>query len=191
MLELLSNLKKTGVLGVPSVPVVKSCTYEMRSGVPAVFQGVPEPQEHHGTPRGTPRIPDKALKLIEEHREHREKGVLALEPPDLWRERLARLDPAAPPAGCPADRWAQLVGDCLWLADRHGCNAAALGWTASDLFGLDDSHDGWGGLADRLEGARRVTLSNSVAHWRSDDLEGWLWRRTLRPMRAIWEVQKI
>lgn len=109
--------------------------------------------------------------------------------PDAWQVALARLDAATAPQGFTSARWRQLVEDARWLADRHGSSAAALGWSASDLFGLDDTLDGWGGLADRLRGAKRVNFTDTVAHWRSDELDGWLWRRTLRPMRAIWEMQ--
>jgi hypothetical protein len=108
-----------------------------------------------------------------------------------WHAELERLDAAAAPSGSNPQHWRQLVDDARWLADRHADSAAALGWTASDLFGLDDMRDGWGGLADRLEGARRVTFTDTVARWRSDQIDGWLWRHTLRPMRAIWEVKEI
>ena len=57
-------------------------------------------------------------------------------------------------------------------------------WLAGDLSGLDDQRDGWGGLADRMNGA----FTDSPARWQSDDLEGLLWRRTLRPMPMIREV---
>lgn len=110
--------------------------------------------------------------------------------PIAWQAALTRLDAATTPEGFTPARWRELVEDARWLADRHGGSAAALGWTASDLFGLDDTLDGWGGLADRLKGARRATFTDTVARWRSDAEDGWLWRRTLRPMRAMWEMQE-
>ncbi len=114
-------------------------------------------------------------------------GYVAPAGPRQWQAELARLDAATIQEGYTAQRWLQLVEDARWLADWHACSAAALCWTASDLFGLDETRDGWGGLADRLEGARRVTFTDTVARWRSDHVDGWLWRRTLGPMQPIWE----
>lgn len=105
-----------------------------------------------------------------------------------WAVALGALRASDPPLGIDPARWPLLLADAIWLCREHGKAAAALGWTASDLFGVD-SLPGWGGLADRLRGARRVTLTDTVGHWRSDAEDGWLWRRTLRPMRTIWEHQ--
>lgn len=109
--------------------------------------------------------------------------------PTAWQDALARLDAAMPAPGYAPERWWQLVEDARWLADRHGRAAAALGWTASVLFGLDATLDGWGGVADRLRGARRVAFTDRLAHWRGEELEGWLWRRTLRPMAPLWHAR--
>lgn len=108
--------------------------------------------------------------------------------PDQWQTALASIDAAIAPQALTRVRWRQLLDDARWLADQHGPSASALGWTASDLFGVDDILDGWGGLADRLRGARRAKFTDTIVRWRSDHEDGWLWRRTLRPMRTIWEV---
>ena len=105
-----------------------------------------------------------------------------------WHSRLAKLAPDAPPIGFSRERWRELVEDAWWLARHHGDKVAAMGWGASDLFGLDLSLDGWGGLADRLFGARRVTFSDRIAHWQQSSDEGWLWRSTLCAMVPIWEA---
>ena len=109
--------------------------------------------------------------------------------PAYWIAKLAAFSPYQPRSGIVADRWRTLLADARWLAECHGEAAAALGWTASDLFGLDPL-PGWGGLADRLDGARHLALTDRIAHWRDDDLEGWLWRRTLRPMPTLWEFAR-
>ena len=54
--------------------------------------------------------------------------------------------------------------------------------------GLLQRFDGWGGVVDRLGGARSLAFTDSLAHWQPDDLDVWLWRGTLRPMRTVWEV---
>jgi len=104
-----------------------------------------------------------------------------------WSRAIAGLHQGCPPEGIAPERWSMLVADAAWLCRTHGGAAAALGWTASQLFGLDPL-PGWGGLSDRLKGSRRVTLTAAVGHWRTDDEEGWLWRGTLRPLPVIWEV---
>jgi len=85
------------------------------------------------------------------------------------------------------ERWRELIDDARWLAREHGRAAYALGWTTDDLFGLDEQRDGWGGVADRLKGVRRVAFTDTVAHWRTAEEDGWLWRRSLRPMMTLWE----
>ena len=107
--------------------------------------------------------------------------------PAAWLAALAALDTSRPPAGIAPDLWPMILADAQWIARTHGENAAALGWTASDLFGLSD-YPGEGGLADRLNGARRIAFTSSVAHWRGEDCEGWLWRRTLTAKPLIWEA---
>ncbi len=107
--------------------------------------------------------------------------------PADWQTALARLDAYQPPASISLDRWTVLVHDARWLASTNSASAFALGWNASDLFGLSD-HAGEGGLADRLHGADHVAFTDTVAHWRSEVLDGWLWRKSLRPMPTIWEV---
>lgn len=108
--------------------------------------------------------------------------------PAAWLDALAHIDATCPPAGYNADLWRCLLADARWLCERHGRAAAALGWTASDLFGFDPL-PGWGGLADRLEGARKLVLTDRIAHWRSEDCEGWLWRQTLTAKPVIWDAK--
>lgn len=105
-----------------------------------------------------------------------------------WLPALAAIDLCKPAAGMAAERWAQLVEDARWIASAHGTVAAALGWRASDLFGIDPAHDGWGGLVDRLAGARVLKLTANVAHWRNQDGDGWLWRESLTPKPLLWDT---
>ena len=116
------------------------------------------------------------------------KSVVSADPA-AWFAALAALDTSRPPAGIAPDLWPVILSDARWIARVHGDAAAALGWSASDLFGLAD-YPGNGGLADRLEGARRLAFTSGVAHWRGEELEGWLWRRTLTAKPPIWEIAR-
>jgi hypothetical protein len=179
-------------LGVPRVPGVPARFPAGFSGTPENLVGVPGVLEHKGgtprTPTGTPEDLHKVLKHIEEHREHPEHRKVAGSADDsLWGRRIAPLGLNDAPSGFDLERWGTLLADARWLAEVHGETAAKLGWTASDLFGLDPQ-PGWGGLADRLDGARQVNLTDQLARWRSGAAIGWLRRLALRPMRTIWEV---
>ncbi len=112
--------------------------------------------------------------------------VTALDP-IAWVTALSSFEASRPPGGIALDRWRILLADARWLARSHGEAAAAFGWSASGLFGIDPM-PGWGGVADRLEGARCLAFTASVAHWQGNDCEGWLWRRTLTPKPLLWEL---
>lgn len=109
--------------------------------------------------------------------------------PAAWFASLELLAPSKPPTGIDAEWWQVLIADARWLARHHAESAASLGWSASDLFGVRPQFGpGEGGVADRLDGARRIAFTGNVAHWQSPDAEGWLWRRTLDPKPLLWEV---
>jgi len=88
--------------------------------------------------------------------------------PRAWAEALARLDPAAPPAGIPLSRWVQFVNDCgHFVDDRWTTRAHALGWTPLELFGCNrrrrvDRFDK-SGLLWQIDGARLILLSANTA----------------------------
>jgi hypothetical protein len=108
--------------------------------------------------------------------------------PANWTAALAAINANRAPASYDPDRWRDLLTNARWLCHYHGPAAAALGWTASDLFGIGPA-SGWGGLADRLEGARNLVLTDRIAHWRGPDIDGRLWRESMRlPMPPIWEI---
>ena len=189
MLDWLDLIPNLGVPGVPGVPARFSAGLR---GTPANVAGVPGVPEHQrgtpGTPAGTPAAIHKTLKNIEEHPEHpehRKNDGLALY--SGWVRQLARLDTSRAPAGIAPSLWPMILADALWIARVHGEAAAAFGWSASDLFGIG-REPGNGGLADRLEGARWLAFTAGVAHWRGDDGEGWLWRRTLTAKPVLWDA---
>jgi hypothetical protein len=83
-----------------------------------------------------------------------------------WRGNLARLAVTEPLHGVDARRWRQLLDDADWLLEHFGRQAACDGWPAADLFGVLPGRDGWGGVADRLQGSRSLVMSADRASWR-------------------------
>jgi hypothetical protein len=83
-----------------------------------------------------------------------------------WHRQLTVLDVYEPPEGFDQRRWGTLVDDCCWLYATHASRLVRDGWSAADLFAVIPSQRGWGGLADRLLGARNVLFDDaSKAHW--------------------------
>jgi hypothetical protein len=107
--------------------------------------------------------------------------------PNRWGFALAGIDPNRPAQGFDPAHWRGLVADAIWLCRVHGDAAHRLGWSASDLFGIGLS-GGMGGLADYLTGARHLAFTDTVAHWRNAEGEGWLWRKSLDPKPLLWEA---
>lgn len=69
--------------------------------------------------------------------------------PIEWAEGFATLQTALPPRSMTESRWRQIIDDAGRFLDRWAANAAALGWTTLDVFGVhpgapEASHDGKG-----------------------------------------------
>lgn len=75
-----------------------------------------------------------------------------------WHRHLAALDDLKPPPGYALNWWAQAVRDAWWIYENFASRAVRDGWSAYDLFGLLPWHPGWGGLCDRLRGARNLKM---------------------------------
>lgn len=67
------------------------------------------------------------------------------EAPAAWARAIATLWMADPPLRFTPERWRELLFDCERLATQWGFKAAALGWSALDLFGCSP------GFARRLD----------------------------------------
>jgi hypothetical protein len=55
----------------------------------------------------------------------------------IWAAGLRRLNPDRPVGGFHHDHWLAVVQDAWDLLSTWGDDAAALGWTSADLFGVD------------------------------------------------------
>lgn len=87
--------------------------------------------------------------------------------PREWAEGFARLDLAMPPSGFDQERWRQLIDDGGRFIDRWAQTAAACGWSATDIFGLQPSapaarYDGMG-LVALIGGGEVVAVRNDSA----------------------------
>jgi hypothetical protein len=83
-----------------------------------------------------------------------------------WHRHLSALNVYEPPEGIDQNRWGMLVEDACWLYETHASRLVRDGWSALDLFGVLPSQRGWGGLADRIQGARNVLFDDQgKAHW--------------------------
>lgn len=82
-----------------------------------------------------------------------------------WRAHLEKLDGFQPLGGIDRRRWWHLYEDACWLFNEFGEPAARDGWSGLDLFGVLPCQPGWGGLADRLRGARNLKLADGRARW--------------------------
>lgn len=87
--------------------------------------------------------------------------------PEEWRQGWAALQVARPPAGFDARRWAEVIDDGGRFLDCWGPQAAALGWTAREVFGAhpgapERRHD-CRGLVLLLTGLRVVAITAESA----------------------------
>lgn len=82
-----------------------------------------------------------------------------------WHSHLAPLDCNSAPDGVTIQRWRQLHGDSWWIYENFASRAVRDGWSAADLFGVFTPRLGWGGLCDRLQGARNLKMAGPRAIW--------------------------
>jgi hypothetical protein len=110
-----------------------------------------------------------------------------------WHAHLSRLDPDQPPDGCNA-WWRQAVEDSCWLYENYASRAVRDGWSAHDLWGVMLAHPGWGGLTDRLRGARDLKMDSDRAAWTVGGVRERFCRGGGDDLRAdlvlIWEVSR-
>ena len=105
-----------------------------------------------------------------------------------WVRQLTRLDPCQPQAGLCMGRRQTLYDDVMWLLENFGQQAARDGWSEADLFGLWPDKPHWGGIADRLCGARSLVMASDRASWRiRGQVESYA-RGVYPHLRPFWEA---
>ncbi|MDE2303229.1 MAG: hypothetical protein KGK11_11800, partial [Sphingomonadales bacterium] len=72
--------------------------------------------------------------------------------------------------------------------DGFAVAAAATGWSAADLFGICPDKPHWGGIADRLRGARSLAIGADVASWRHGGIAEQYARGVCPWLAPLWEV---
>ena len=113
--------------------------------------------------------------------------------PREWAEGFARLDCTDPPPGFSPSRWRQIIGDGGLFLDKWAKQAAALGWTAVDVFGVNPAapavrYDGMG-LVPLIGGNRVIAISADSAKLESAAGNIQTFRRyPRRGSVALWEV---
>lgn len=87
--------------------------------------------------------------------------------PEEWRRGFASLQTMAPPEGMVRGRWHEIINDAGRFLDAWGPQAAALGWVAADVFGINpdspDVNNSNAGLAVLLEGRLVVAITAETA----------------------------
>jgi hypothetical protein len=173
-------------------------TVRHSDGLPSTVSHTVDSVTAAGTPfePPIPRPTDRVLATWSEVEEERaaiveyDGGI-----PRAWAEGFARLDPNQPPADVPPNRWRRFVDDVGSFLDGPFCAvAAALGWTAFDLFGADRDRPfarvDQLGLLWLLEGDRLDLLTSDAATFvRRSGARQTFGRTPHRPGQVLaWEV---
>jgi hypothetical protein len=111
----------------------------------------------------------------------------------IWATGLRRLNPDRPIGGFHHDRWLAVVQDAWDLLSTWGEDAAALGWTSSDLFGVDPNAPAArfdrAGLAVILARGWVLDLMVDSASIRSRAGAALTFRKPARGGIPIWEIE--
>jgi len=100
-----------------------------------------------------------------------------------------------PPPGFSTWRWTRACQDAAGLLDMHGAELLALGWTATDAFGLDATAPGPAvdcyGLAMLLDGGTvRELTAEGARIARPSGAELRMRRGAGRPSVPAWELDQ-
>jgi hypothetical protein len=82
-----------------------------------------------------------------------------------WHGHLVAIDDCHAPAGYSIMWWQQACDDARWIYENFAARAVRDGWSAHDMFGILPWRLGWGGICDRLRGARNLKMDGDRAVW--------------------------
>jgi hypothetical protein len=129
LLRVFAGIAKDGVTGVSGVTAAsppKSAGYTGYTG-------------HTGyTPADTTRVTEEASKVVTPatDREKVAVGEVGKGVPAEWAKRIALLKSGEPRLGMTPLHWSQFVRDARRFLAEWGAEAARLGWSAEDIFGV-------------------------------------------------------
>jgi hypothetical protein len=103
---------------------------------------------------------------------------------------LSTFDEFTSPPGWSLNEWLKTIDAAAWLYENYASRAARDGWSALDLFGVDLSKPGGGGLADRLGDKRVLIMGAEAASWRSWGCSRIFLRGTGEGLVPLWEANQ-
>lgn len=114
--------------------------------------------------------------------------------PEEWRRGFASLQTMAPPEGMVRGRWHEIINDAGRFLDAWGPQAAALGWMAADVFGINpdapDVNNSNAGLAVTMQGRPVVAITAETATIQVRQAVRQTYRRHRRPGAVLlWELE--
>jgi len=115
--------------------------------------------------------------------------------PDAWIKGVSQLAAKNPPPGFSVQRWTRACQDATGLLYMHGAELLALGWTATDAFGLHATAPGPAvdcyGLAMLMDGGTVTELTAEGARIvRPSGAELRMRRGAGRPSVPAWELDQ-
>lgn len=115
--------------------------------------------------------------------------------PEPWREGLSRLPSMIAPAHMTAATWERLKAAALSFVERWGAQAAALGWSEADLFGVNleaGNRLDRDGLVVALDGRPVLAMTSEVASIAASNGNVLRHYRGVRTSAvAIWDVGQL
>lgn len=122
-------------------------------------------------------------------------GQFLPELPKAWSYGFQKVCHMTPPIGILPSRWAQIAVNTDHFLTKHGADAARLGWTTLDLFGVGgdapDHRIDLMGLVPLIGGAEVLELSEKTARLRT--VTGSIQTFYRKPAQAgrvtLWELE--